>query len=345
MKYIPYETLIDFHRGILAKAGLDSETNEAVTTGLCETSLRGVDSHGIRLLPHYTRSALSGRKNPKPNYSFTQKFPAFGALDADNTFGHAAGFKAIGYAMGMAKDFGIGAVAVSNSTHPGAMASFVLKAARDGYIAFAFTNADALLRSHGGKRAYFGTNPICFAAPRKEEEPFCLDMAPTIFSWNKLLTYREKGEKLPGKYAADENGIPTSDPDLARSILPIGTYKGFGLAAMGEVLCGVLAGMLFGRSIPAMFTTTMDQPRHLAQFYLVMRADICQPLSDFEERLQQMTDEVRLEPNLDGERVLLANDPQIEEAQRRKVKGIPVGESLLEEFSKLAYELSIEMRI
>ena len=124
----------------------------------------------------------------------------------------------------------------------------------------------------------------------------------------------------------------------------LGTYKGFGLAAMGEVLCGVLTGMLFGRSIPAMFTTTMDQPRHLAQFYLVMRADICQPLSDFEERLQQMTDEVRLEPNLDGERVLLANDPQIEEAQRRKVKGIPVGENLLEDFRKLANELGIEMR-
>ena len=68
MIFIPYETLIDFHREILSKVGLDSETNEAVTTGLCETSLRGVDSHGIRLLPHYTRSALSGRKNPKPNY-------------------------------------------------------------------------------------------------------------------------------------------------------------------------------------------------------------------------------------------------------------------------------------
>ena len=107
MKRIAYETLIKFHREILTKAGLDSETNEAVTSGLCETSLRGVDSHGIRLLPHYTRSALSGRKNPKPNYRYTQKFPAFGVLDADNTFGHAAGFKAIGYAMQMAKEFGI----------------------------------------------------------------------------------------------------------------------------------------------------------------------------------------------------------------------------------------------
>ena len=345
MKRIAYGTLIKFHREILTKAGLDSETNEAVTSGLCETSLRGVDSHGIRLLPHYTRSALSGRKNPKPNYRYTQKFPAFGVLDADNTFGHAAGFKAIGYAMQMAKEFGIGAVTVCNSSHPGAMASFTLKAAREGYVAFAFTNADSLLRSHGGQRAYFGTNPTCFAAPRKEEEPFCLDMAPTIFSWNKLLTYREKGEKLPGEYAADEQGVPTSDPDLAQSILPIGTYKGYGLSAMGEVLCGVLTGMPFGRAIPAMFTAPMDKPRHLGQFYLVMRADICQLLSVFEERLQQMTDEVRREPNLDGERVLLANDPQIEEAQSRKEKGIPVTAKLLEEFRILALDLNVDLKL
>ena len=66
-----------------------------------------------------------------------------------------------------------------------------------------------------------------------------------------------------------------------------------------------------------MFTSPMDQPRHLGQFYLLMRADICQSLSEFEERLQQMTDDVRQEPSLDGERVLLANDPQIEETRRR----------------------------
>ena len=239
--------------------------------------MRGVDSHGIRLLPHYTRSALSGRKNPKPNYSYTQKFPAFGALDADNTFGHAAGFKAIGYAMGMAKEFGIGAVAVSNSSHPGAMASFVLKAARDGYVAFAFTNADSLLRSHGGQRAYFGTNPTCFAAPRIEDEPFCLDMAPTIFSWNKLLTYREKGEKLPGEYAADEHGIPTSDPDLARSILPIGTYKGFGLAAMGAkvALCGPPTLLpLNVEVLPAKVSYSIDEVINWADAIIILRLQL-----------------------------------------------------------------------
>ena len=223
------------------------------------------------------------------------------------------------------------------------MASFALRAARKGYIAFAFTHADALVSSYGGKRAYFGTNPICIAAPRKEAEPFCLDMAPTMISWNKLLGVRERSESLFDKYAADESGIPTDNPTLAKTLLPIGGYKGYGIAAMGEVLCGVLTGMAFGRSIPTMFNSPMDQPRHLGQFYMVLRADVCQSQSDFESRLQQMTDEVRREPSKTGERVQLANDPQIEEEQRRQKKGIPVDYSLLNEFHKLSSELNVEM--
>ena len=150
MRNIQFDAVYAFQKAVLTMAGLDEDTCEAVAFGLCETSLRGVDSHGIRLLPHYTRSGLSGRKNPRPNYRFNQVFPAFGHLDADNTFGHAAGMKAIDLAMQLAKEFGIGAIAVSNSSHPGAMASFALRAARKGYLAFAFTHADALVCSHGG---------------------------------------------------------------------------------------------------------------------------------------------------------------------------------------------------
>ena len=117
------------------------------------------------------------------------------------------------------------------------MASFSLRAARKGYIAF--THADALVSYYGDKRVYFGTNPICIAVTREEAEPFCLDMAPNMISWNKLLGAREKGESLSEKYATDANGNPTEDPESAQALLPIGGYKGYGIAAMGEVLCGV----------------------------------------------------------------------------------------------------------
>ena len=112
---------------------------------------------------------------------------------------------------------------------------------------------------------------------------------------------------------------------------------------MGEVFCGVLTGMAFGRLIPPMFTSPMDQPRHLGQFYMVMRADVCQSQSDFESRLQQMTNEIRSEPSMPDERVQLANDPQIEETKRRKNEGIPIDDSLWREFRKLSSELNVAM--
>ncbi len=76
---------------------------------------------------------------------------------------------------------------------------------------------------------------------------------------------------------------------------------------------------------------------------MVMRADVCQSQTDFESRLQQMTDEVRSEPSQPGKRVQLANDPQIDEERRRQKKGIPVDDSLLNQFQQLSSELNVEM--
>ena len=88
-----------------------------------------------------------------------------------------------------------------------------IKAARKNYIAFAFTHADSLMLSHNGKKAYFGTNPICFAAPRKEKEPFCIDMATSMISWNKLLKFKKEGKMLANNLAADSSGIVTKIPN------------------------------------------------------------------------------------------------------------------------------------
>lgn len=342
---IDHELLQGFTRTVLERAGLDPYSRDAVTTGLCETSLRGVDSHGIRLLPHYVRSAQKGRKNPRPDMRFTATFPALGLLDADNAFGHAAGMKAMGHAMEMAETQGLGAVSVANSSHPGAMASFALKAARAGYIGMAFTHADALTRSHGGTRPYFGTNPVCLAAPRAEGEPFCLDMASTVIAWNQLVRHRNAGTPLPAGVAADADGKETTDADAAACLLPIGAYKGFGLAAMVEVLCGVLPGMAVGRAIPAMFTAPMDQPRRLGQFYMAMRCDVAGPADAFEARLQEMTDEIRAEPGAAGGEVMLAGDPQIRESARRRKDGIPLDAETAAGLKALAEEFEVPLQL
>jgi len=347
MTRIAYDDLMNFTGGLLDGAGLDAFSKDAVTTGLCETSLRGVDSHGIRLLPHYVESALTGRKNPKPDMRFQQTFPAFGYLDADNAFGHAAGMRAIDHGMEIAAEMGLAGVAVGNSSHPGAMASFALRAARAGYIAFAFTHADALVLPAGGTRPFFGTNPVCMAAPRDEDEPYCLDMATSVISWNRLKIHRDSGEPLANGVAADAQGLLTTHADAAACLSPVGSpiagYKGYGLGSMVEVLCGVLTGMAVGRDIPAMYTAPMEQPRHLGQFYMVMRIDVAGAPEVFRGRLQAMTEAVRGEPAQPGEEVMLPGDPEIRAAERRRREGIPLDDATLAAFQGLSERFGVPL--
>jgi len=342
---ILYDDLRLFHELILDKAGLDAFSKEAVTLGLCEASLRGVDSHGVRLLPHYVRSALSGRKNPTPLFNFKLTFPSVGHLDADNAFGHSAGMKAIDHAMELAETQGIGVVAVSNSSHAGAMASMALRAARKGFIAFAFTQGDSLLLSYNGKRSFFGTNPICFAVPRQDADPYCLDMATSIIPWNRLLIHKQNDELLPEGVAADENGNMTRNPHEAKSLLPTGTYKGYGLSSMVEVLCGIYTGMFFGRSIPAMYHHPMEQPRHIGQFYMVMRTDGVVSASHFLEQMQAMTDEVHNEPHHDHTPIMLPGDKEIKAAATRMIEGIPLDNAIVRDLESLGAEFDIPLKL
>ena len=345
MKKIKYLNLIEFTKKILLKAGLDNFSANSVSHGLCEASLRGVDSHGVRLLLHYVNSAINGRKNPRPKFFFEKKFSSLGVLHADNAYGHSAGMKAIDLCMGMARKNGVGIVAVKNSSHSGAMASMALRASRKGFASFAFTHADSLMLSHNGKKPYFGTNPICFSCPRKNEEPYCLDMATTFISWNKLLSYKNKNKNLPKNYAADQHGKETSNPNIAESLLPIGTYKGYGLASMVEILCGIYTGMPFGNSILPMFTSSMNKKRNLGQFYIVFRIDGCVSRSEFENRMKIFSNQIRNQPSKSKKGVLMPNDIEIRNAKKRKKDGIPITNNTYKNLIKLSSSYNVNLKI
>src|SRR5215510_15279310 len=149
----------------LRRRGVLEESAYHVAESLVETSLRGVDSHGINLFPYYVSAVEGGRINPTPAMQVVQRRPASAVLDADHGFGHHAGSAAMQVAMDMADATGVGVVGVRKSTHFGAAAYFAHQASRRGYAAFAFTNADALVKAYGGFEAFFGTNPICFSVP------------------------------------------------------------------------------------------------------------------------------------------------------------------------------------
>ncbi|KJZ15945.1 hypothetical protein TW85_03415 [Marinomonas sp. S3726] len=341
--YFENSKLIALCKDLLQASGCDELTTNSVAEGLCEASLRGVDSHGIRLLPHYLNSLDSGRKNGTPKFSFTYKYPSIAKLNADNAVGLAAGRAAINEGMRLADEYGISAISVHNSSHPAAMASTALFAARKGYLVFAYTNADALVLSENGTRPFFGTNPVCFAAPRRKEEPFCLDMAVSKIPWNKVLLAKNTGETLPDQVIADKYGQSTNDPIEASSLYATGGYKGFGLAAMVEILCGVFSAGPIGRELKSMYGAPMDKGRDLSQMYVLMKCDGAVSESLFLDRMSDLSDMVRSEPSQEGKKVMLPNDPQIENMKKRLGSGVPIDLITVEQLSEKTSEFNLKM--
>lgn len=152
--------LLTFAQTALRSVGADDWTVEVVSTSLVNASVRGTDSHGIRLLPGYVNSARSGFTNPRPCYTVEYPYPAFVVIDADQGFGLAAGCRGIDLAVDLARTYGVATVAVKNSRHAGPMAAYTTRAAAKGCIAMAMTSVPPAMRTFNGTRPFFGTNPI-----------------------------------------------------------------------------------------------------------------------------------------------------------------------------------------
>lgn len=310
--------------------------------GLVSTSVRGVDSHGIRLLPHYVSAVRGGRINPDPAMRFDRSSATTGTLDADHTFGHAAGMTAMREAIALARESGIGMVAVRNSTHCGAMAYYALEACREDMLGLACTHASPKVRTPGSNRPFIGTNPLCFTAPMLNEGPFCFDSAPTPLTSHKVRHHRETGEPLPPGCAADDDGRETTDPHQAEQLLPIGDYKGYGLTMMVDILCGLLTHMPAGRDVSQMYGTELSQRRYLGQFFGAIRIDCFEDPGRFKRRLQAYADQLRSEPRRDPHTpVQVPGDPEKKCAAERIAQGIPMSTTDQERFAALAGMLDI----
>ncbi len=314
-----------------------------VVDSLLQTSLRGVDSHGIQLFPHYVRAAAAGRVCARPQPKLARTAPATARLDADHAFGHHAGALAIDAAVEIARETGLGAVSVRDSTHFGAAAYFGLRAADAGMIGLCFTNADALVKAFNAREPVFGTNPVCFTAPLLDEGPLCLDMATSLVSWNKVRNSRMAGTPLGEGWAFDGAGQPTTDADAAASLNPAGGYKGYGLGMMVEVLCGLLADGPVAKELLGMFTAPIEARRRLSHFFVALDIERFVPLARFRARLQGLVDSIRAMQPVQAS-VMVPGDPEKHAAVERARDGIPAAQVLLDAFAEVGVPLDGALR-
>lgn len=339
--FISDENLRKWGYKLFSSISVPKSIFQTVVDNLVDTSLRGVDSHGIRLIPHYIKAVILGRINRYPTLVFKKTAPSTGVLDADNSFGIVAGLKAMHHAITLAKKTGVGAVTVKNSSHFGAAAIYSLLAARNNMLGLSFTNTDSLVLPYGGKYPFLGTNPICFTAPVKGEDPFCLDMATSQIPWNKVLLYRLENRKLEKGWAADKNGKIVTDPNLAYSLLPIGLYKGYGLALMVEIFSSILTGMSWGPHVKPMYPLD-GRNRSLGHFFMAIDISKFEKVSVFRERLKKLLNELRLTTKAAAfNKVMVPGDPEKESYKLRSKKGIPLSEKEVDLFANLTKELNI----
>lgn len=345
MKNVSDKKLKLFLENLFCAAGLNKSQAKTMAHGLLYASLRGVDSHGIRLTPHYISSLNLGRINKTPKFKFVKKSGATATLNADHGFGIVAGTLAMERAVELAKKYGVAAVGVKNSSHFGAAGIFSSLAAEHGMIGLSFTHTDALVVPFGGKSPFLGTNPICFAAPVADEQPFCLDMATTNISWNKLVMYQKQSLPLKEGWAVDNKGEIVTNSRNAVALLPMGGYKGYGLSLMVEILSSLLTGMPYGRNISRMLPSNKNK-RFLGHCFIALDVAHFQPLLIFKKRMKLLLDSLRgVKPAKGVSRVLVAGDPEKIVSAERSRKGIPVPPELVEQLNDLAVGLKLTIKL
>lgn len=339
------EWIREFVARALEAVGTPSHGAMIVAETLTDTSLRGVDSHGIRLLPHYIRVAEHGRVNPRVSPSFQKTGPATGTVHAHNGFGHPASYLAIDEAMRMAHLAGIACVGVAHSSHFGAAGCYVLRAASQGFVALCACNSDSFVLPHDGLQPFHGTNPLAFAAPVAGDRPFLLDMATSVIPWNKVQDLRDEGLELPPDVAVDALSQPTLDPERSAALLPLGGtrygYKGAGLAAMAEVLSAVLTGMLHCSRILPMGGADLSTPRHLGHFFIVIDPRRLVSPEAYDRGMRAYLNDLRGQPARPNTRVMAPGDREWSIEEQRRRDGIPISDSVRQQFEELADRLGI----
>jgi LDH2 family malate/lactate/ureidoglycolate dehydrogenase len=329
-----------FLKDLLRGAAASAESAAATARALTDASERGVDTHGIRLTPHYLRGLKAGRINPTPTVRVERCAPSVGYVDADDGLGHLASYRAIDLGMTIAKETGIGAVSVGKSTHNGASGCYTLAAAKQGFAALGMTNADAIVAPHDGVKAFFGTNPISFAVPVEGDHPMLLDMATSSIPLNRVLLRRDTGSPLPAEVAIDSQGEMTIDPFAAAALMPLGGagygYKGAGLAVMVDLLCSAFTGMLHGARLPSFAGPDITWPARLGHFFIVFDTTAFQPKDSFAHRVTEFLTELRQQAARPGQTVMAPGDPEWAAYADRTAHGVPIDAATWESLGEFA---------
>jgi len=356
------EDLEAFVVDALGSFGTPRREGEIVARNLVSADLRGIFSHGVARLGRYLNGIKAGYIRPGITFEVKETSPAVAVIDAGNGLGQVVSEMAMDVAIRKAGECGVGVVTVRNSNHYGIAGYYVLKALEKRMIGLSMTNAAPLVIPTFGVDALLGTNPIAFGVPTAEPPDFLLDMATSVVPRGKLEVYDRNGKEMPVGWAADETGDDCQNPAhvlrnlIARAgggILPLGGrgelfsgYKGFGLAVMVDMLCGVLSGSAFGRDVNDLKREVpageIAAPR-VGHFFMAIDGSLFMPVEELERRTTEFATQIKASPKATGEnRIFMHGEKEYLRALLHERGGIPIAENVMKTLREIANECGLE---
>lgn len=328
MPTLSSESLTQFAVQLLIAAGVPREKADLVARSLIAANLRGVDSHGLQLLPYYLEQIQMGNIRPEADGQVVGENGACLTYDGEYGIGQWISRICCDHAIRLASRYGLGIAVARESNHFGAAAFWAQRISAAGSIGIVMCNASPLVAPWQGKETRFGTNPICMSVPGPDS--WLLDMATTTVALGKILNAQNHGRAtIPQGWAMDSEGVPTTDTETALTglLTPLGGYKGSGLAMMAEILCAVLSGGAMSNQLGGI--RVKGQPMRTSQCYLAIDVARFMPLPDFESRIRELVQLVKSSKPARGyDEVLVAGEPEWRFEAQRKNDGIPLSEGV-----------------
>jgi LDH2 family malate/lactate/ureidoglycolate dehydrogenase len=304
---------------------MDDVDAGVVADSLVLADLRGVHSHGVLRVPEYVKKLTVGGVDPRGRPSIARNAGACLVVDGGNSMGQVGARFAMQQAIDRAGSTGIAAAAVRGSNHCGALANFAMLALPHDMIGLATTNALPTMAPWGGAERVLGINPLAIAIPADRELPIVYDAAFSGSAHGKIRVYQQKGLTLPEGWALDRQGRPTIDPDAAIDglLVPIGGFKGAGLAMIMGILSSMLSGAAYGTELGDM--ERGPKPGQDGHFVAAIRVSAFEDVDRFKGRVDQAIQQIhasQLAPGFD--RVYAPGEKEFLAEQDYRQKGIPL---------------------
>lgn len=360
--WVDFDLLESFMADVFKGIGVPEEDSKICADILITSDKRGIDSHGIsRLKPIYYDRIKLGIQNPITEFEIIKESPTTAVVDGHDGMGHVIAKKSMEIAIDKAKTYGMGMVAVRNSTHYGFAGYYPLMAIQEGMIGITGTNARPSIAPTFGIENMLGTNPLTIGLPTDEEFPFVLDCATSVSQRGKIEVYARQDKELPPGWVIDREGNTRTDTkqiliDLVEgkaALTPLGGigedtagYKGYGYATFVEIMSAALQGGAFLKALSGFDKKGNRIPYSLGHFFIALNVENFTELDEFKKISGEILRELRASEKMPGQnKIYTAGEKEYQVWLQRKDKGAPINNNLKEEILMLKKELNLDKYI